>query len=226
MLNWAIRYARVLREVERRAPATICDVGSGARGLAEYLPDRAVIGTDLVFEGPKAPNLVPVVARAEALPFRSSAFDLTVCMDMLEHLPPANRAAAVGEVARITGARAIVAFPSGPRSERADRWKRRLLRRWRFDEPPWLTEHLAERYPSADAMAAAVPSGFSVEKVVRNDNLLVDLAVFAAEYRVPATWVAKAERVRLIQRLSTLLDLPPAYRRMLLVERLQSSRSV
>lgn len=226
MLNWAIRYAPVLREIERTSPATICDIGSGSRGLAEYLPERTVIGTDLVFDGPMAPNLVPVVARAEALPFRTAAFDLTVCMDMLEHLSPEDRPAAVREVARVAGRDALLAFPSGDGAERTDRWKQRLLRRWHFDEPPWLTEHLLERYPSAAAMADALPRHFLVTKVARNDNLLVDLAVFVAEYRIPARWLARVERLPLLRRAQTVLGLPPAYRRMIHAERAQPSRSV
>ena len=219
MLNWAIRYAPILDVIERASPSLICDVGSGSRGLSEYVPGSAVIGTDLVFEGPLAPNLVGVVARAEALPFRTAAFDLTVCMDMLEHLAPADRPAAVAEVARVSKQRAILAFPSGDGSERIDRWKRKLLERWHFDEPPWLTEHLSAPYPPAEAMAAAVPSEFRVTRIGRNDNVLVDLAVFAAEYRVPARWLAKAERVPWIRRAAALLALPPAYRRVIHAER-------
>ena len=52
-----------------------------------------------------------------------------------------------------------------------------------------------------------------------DDNLVVDLAVFAAEYRVPARFVARAERVGWIRRASGLLGLPPAYRRVIHAER-------
>jgi SAM-dependent methyltransferase len=218
-LNWAIRYAPILDVIERTAPALICDVGSGPRGVSEYVPGTMVIGTDLVFEGAMPPNLVAVVARAESLPFRTAAFDLTVCMDMLEHLAPGDRPAAVAEVARISREHAILAFPSGSGSERIDRWKRRLLRRWRFDEPPWLTEHLSAPYPPAEAMASSLPAEFRVTRIGRNDNLVVDLAVFAAEYRVPARLVARAERIDWIRRVSALLGLPPAYRRVIHAER-------
>lgn len=219
MLNWAIRYAPILERVDRLRPRRICDVGSGAHGLAEYAPGRLIIATDIAFSERPAPGVVAVVARAEALPFRRGAFDLTVCADMLEHLDPRDRPAAVAEVLRVSAVEAVLAFPAGRSAEVLDRVKSHLLRRWGFEAPPWLVEHHQHPFPTAALVRAAVPGGFEVA-VQRNDNLLLDLAVFGAEYRIPQRWLQRMEHLPTIRRLSRVMAAPPAYRRVVLARRI------
>jgi SAM-dependent methyltransferase len=85
----------------RVQPGTrVLDVGCGALGLRALEPDLDITGVDLV-ERPDYPG--PFV-RADAtlrLPFASGEFDLVYCSSVIEHVPPARRAAFAAEVRRV-----------------------------------------------------------------------------------------------------------------------------
>ena len=101
-IDWALRYAPILSAIRERRPQTILEVGSGPHGVAYYLRDRRVVGTDIAFGERPLPNLRAVLASAEALPFRDRAFDLVVSSDMMEHLPEQLRERAVRELLRVS----------------------------------------------------------------------------------------------------------------------------
>ncbi|NLF00809.1 MAG: class I SAM-dependent methyltransferase, partial [Anaerolineales bacterium] len=95
--NWAwnidaaVRYGAVISRIQPAdltgRPLRVCDVGCGTRGgFSGYMP-LPVVGVDITF----APHIVrqfplcaPVIASGDALPLPSGAFDLVVCMDVLE----------------------------------------------------------------------------------------------------------------------------------------------
>ena len=63
----------------------VLDVGSGSQGVAVFLRDVEVVGTDLVApKGEIAASRVHV-GDITALPFDDRAFPVTSCVDVLEH---------------------------------------------------------------------------------------------------------------------------------------------
>lgn len=148
MLNHAIRYQPIVRELEQWHALPVLEVGSGPEGLALFWRGP-VVGTDVVFK--RRPLHRAVMASGLCLPFADRSFPTLVSCDMLEHVEPARRGAVVTEMARVAGEQLLLAFPSGPAAAAV------------YDElaaalapslPQWLEEHLANGLPVADEVVA------------------------------------------------------------------------
>jgi SAM-dependent methyltransferase len=123
-----------------------------------------------------------VQADVVALPFRSGAFDLVVSLRLLGHLPPAVRAAALDELARVSRGPLIVACYDST-------WVTRLRRRLgpAARRGAWFAE------PLRSTRAELVARGFRV-------RLALPLLPFLSE-----TWILLLERAAPVA-------LPPAAR--------------
>jgi ubiquinone/menaquinone biosynthesis C-methylase UbiE len=88
----------VRARLDRLAPATrVLDVGCGEGVLVEEYAARLVIeGVDLNYSSARVRQ-----GSALALPFPDASFDVVLCLDVLEHLPHADQAAALGEICRV-----------------------------------------------------------------------------------------------------------------------------
>lgn len=226
MLNWAMRYGPVIEAVDGYGARNLLDVGSGWFGITWYRPGRAV-QTDLRFEGappagPRVGTAAFVAADAAALPFRDDAFDVVVCVDLVEHLPGAARDRAIRELTRVADRAVVVAFPVGESARRVDRLLHRAALVLPGDgPPPWLTEHLAqEEYPDRTTVENALPPGWAISSESGIGNLTAQTAVVLAEM-LPGLrrLTARAgENVRQ-GRLPRWLDRGATYRRMFVLER-------
>jgi len=106
-----------------------------------------VVGVDITF----APHTVrqfplcaPVTASGGALPLPSGAFDLVVCMDVLEHIPREARPWLVDELFRVAGRRGwvFVGAPCGPAVRALESRANQRYRERTGRDHPWLSEHL------------------------------------------------------------------------------------
>jgi hypothetical protein len=217
-LDWALRYAPMV--VRARGSQTILEVGSGPQGLAHYLRDAAVVGTDIAFGEAPAPNLRAVIASAEALPFREAAFDIVVSSDMMEHLPEALRIPALREMLRVAARCALVGFPSGDTARRHDRAVERFARRIGIAQPRWLTEHLQHPYPTSAALLRLPPPSGWRARVLRNTNWRVHLAVvlLGLHWRM-SRLLRGLDRIGLVALLGPLLNRGETYREIIVLER-------
>jgi SAM-dependent methyltransferase len=220
MLNWALRYAPIVRFIRQRRPASVLEVGSGAHGVAHYLPDWPIVGTDIAFAGPRSANLLAVRARAERLPFPDRSFELVLSSDMLEHLAVPDREPALREMLRIATRHVIVGFPSGPHAEQVDR---RIARRLEADGialPGWLTEHFQFPYPEARQFLPLVDRSGCRARVLRNSNSWLHEAVIVREFgRRWARLLASLDSVALVNAFSALLARGPTYREILVIDK-------
>jgi SAM-dependent methyltransferase len=147
---------RRLEQVLATIPRTSAlDVGSASGGATRNLLPRAVsIDIDaaaLALMKRRNADARPVAASAGMLPFRSRAFDVTVCMAVFHHLDDATMHAALAEIARVTADRFV--FIDALRNER--RWLSRLL--WRYDRG---------RHPrTREELLRAIGQAFDVESV-------------------------------------------------------------
>src|SRR5580693_8829494 len=91
------RFFALTRLSER---ARILDVGCGALGLRALEPELDITGVDLA-ERPGYPGPFVRADAAEGLPFADDEFDLVYCSSVIEHVPPARRAAFAAEVRRV-----------------------------------------------------------------------------------------------------------------------------
>ena len=84
----------------RATPIRVLDVGSGPESLTQaFLPSGFDVTAGDVDDFGNA--AIVQLGRGASLPFLDAAFDAVVCMDVLEHIPQADRARFLAELARV-----------------------------------------------------------------------------------------------------------------------------
>lgn len=154
MLNRWVRYSRVQDVLGNENNGLVLEIGSGSIGLGEFFP-LSYIGCDVIFDpAVMAGGLIPVQASGARLPFRDNSFPLTVCLDMLEHVPRAMRRTVVREAFRVTRSTLVLGAPMDPAAGNTDQRLARLYRKRRKSAPLWLDEHIAliDEFPTTEEM--------------------------------------------------------------------------
>jgi SAM-dependent methyltransferase len=82
------------------AGARVLDLGCGVLGLRALEPTLDITGVDIAPQGAYPGPFVQADA-AEGLPFADGEFDLVHCSSVIEHVPPARRAAFAAEARRV-----------------------------------------------------------------------------------------------------------------------------
>lgn len=80
--------------------ARVLDVGCGRIGLRALEPDLDITGVDLAGR-PEYPGPFVRADAAAGLPFADGEFELVYCSSVIEHVPPARRAAFAAEIRRV-----------------------------------------------------------------------------------------------------------------------------
>ena len=96
----ARRHARFFELTRLSAGARVLDVGCGRIGLRALEPALEITGVDLV-ERPDYPGPFVKADASVGLPFADREFDLVYCSSVIEHVPPARRAAFAAEIRRV-----------------------------------------------------------------------------------------------------------------------------
>ena len=131
-------------------PRTVLDAGGVPGLLSRYLPRKAKVVTANV--APPADLLVQGVE----LPVEDDSFDLVTSVDVLEHIPPADRAAFIGELVRAANRRVVLCCPFGSPEHQAGEaqlldWYERVT----GEHHQWLSEHVQNGLPTDDELRAA-----------------------------------------------------------------------
>jgi SAM-dependent methyltransferase len=102
----AARHERFFALARLPEGARVLDVGCGALGLRGLVgggpgePTLDITGVDLA-ERPDYPGPFVRADASAGLPFADGEFDLVYCSSVIEHVPPARRAAFAAEVRRV-----------------------------------------------------------------------------------------------------------------------------
>lgn len=180
MLNWLTRYTPAALAALHDA-GSILDVGCGPHGLACIAPDVPFVGADVAFDGAPAPSMVPVVLEpGPELPFCDDAFDTVLCLDVLEHVPSAQRAPLLCELARVAARRVVLACPTQAAQPLDDLLRARLG----TPQPGWLVEHGECGLPTGEELASLLhacfeDAGFAATPLAMPNDLLCSMIVLA-----------------------------------------------
>ena len=164
----ALRYLPIVESIcAEPFRGLILEVGVNRSGLTTYLR-RPVIGVDCVMGAERAALVTPVLAKGQALPFQSRAFDYTVCMDTLEHIKCFDRNRFLKELIRVTKRRVYIGCPMGLQSEREDHALQQYYWAQKGEPFPFLDEHIANGLPRLETVLAemadiAKDSGRSIQ---------------------------------------------------------------
>ena len=239
MLNHTLRYAPVAALLADAQTGTLLEVGSGGRGLKGYLPaGLQITACDVSFNdyGSKpvgdGRGVRRVLGSVLDLPFEDREFDYVVALDLLEHLPPADRHRATSELRRVTRKRLIVGCPVGSEAELADQNLAQFYRSRGMPLPPWLVEHLDHGLPQPSDLVAGASDDDEV-RVIPNAAIDRQARVIRWESTRIVSWVAiifgtvLAEMIRrpgLLRRTATWIswicagrDREPAYRQIAII---------
>jgi SAM-dependent methyltransferase len=96
----ASRHERFFALTRLQTGARVLDVGCGELGLRALEPELEITGVDL-YQRPHYPGAFVRADAADGLPFTDGEFDLVYCSSVIEHVPPARRAAFAAEVRRV-----------------------------------------------------------------------------------------------------------------------------
>ncbi len=161
-----IRYSPIIAYFRnhRIKEPSILEVGSGSLGVTLFLRAKAT-GLDLNFSGPDLGYLRMVKGDCRTLPFKDSAFDYVICMDMLEHINAQERIQAISGILRVAKKAAFIGFPTGRNAEAAEQDIRDIyeekIKNWKKTEEEkkdfikrslFLLEHKEHELPDTDAV--------------------------------------------------------------------------
>jgi SAM-dependent methyltransferase len=128
------------------APADLVDVGGLPGQLASFLPDTRVLAVNV---DEPADLIVPM----ETLPFTDGTFEAATSLDVLEHVPPADRHRFVGEMLRVTRGRAVLCCPLGsPEHREGEEEIQAWYQSVAGDGHPWLADHLSKGLPTLEEL--------------------------------------------------------------------------
>jgi len=93
-----------------------------------------------------------IAADAARLPLADSSFDFVLCLDTLEHIDPAHRAAVIGELGRVCANKLVIGLPMGAFAAWGDEQYFQYLRSRNVAVPGWLAEHRQMGIPSVGSI--------------------------------------------------------------------------
>jgi len=138
LLNWSLP-----------GPSRLLDVGGYPGRMRAMLPQHEWVICD-----PRVDSSgFQVRGDAAALPFQDQSFDFIVSLDVLEHIAPAQRGAALEEMFRVSRQGLILSFPhKHPLVEAAEQHVREAYFHLHEKEHPWLSEHARYELPDPQAI--------------------------------------------------------------------------
>ncbi len=136
-------------------PGKILDVGGYPGRLKGMLPHHEWVICDLRVDAPGD----QIRGSAIQLPIQDQAFDLSVSLDVLEHIDPKDRPAVLLEMARVSRMGMILTFPTrDPLVEAAEKHVCDTYRRLYEKDHPWLSEHAQYPLPDLDELTGILHS--------------------------------------------------------------------
>lgn len=164
----------------------ILEVGAGGGGIVEaFLGIEQYLGVELLLTDIDCGRLRgrrnSVIANSACLPFRTSSFDVIICVDVLEHLQIEMRHKAIEELKRVTKGALIIHVPCDSEDgEYAasvdDGWLQITLKRILDARDPNIEEHLRLGPVMIESLVQQLPdsSVFAIQQseVWRKHSLL------------------------------------------------------
>lgn len=173
MINWKIRYAKIISENPELFDQDLSalEVGSGNFGISEFLK-RKVTGLEPNFSGEVGKFIEPVTGSILETNFTDMQFDYVICIDVLEHLNHDDRKKALEEMLRIAKKKVLLSFPCGEVAMWGDENYANQLKSFGLALPPWLQEHIENRLPNlVDVTKVIHQTGYQFD-LVGNEGMM------------------------------------------------------
>ena len=195
-LDQLARFDPVMSIVRELDCTALLDVGSGSRGFGALLDDSwtvTAVDTDFTDYGevaaPGGDRIHRITADCRSLPFPDRSHDVVVSIDLLEHIPPEDRASVLSELARVARVRLVIACPVGDTALAADRNLAQYYRRRRLAQPTWLLEHLQNGFPDSTQIVDAL-APFGRVLLQPNENIRARERLLRLQSHRAGNWVS------------------------------------
>jgi len=157
MINSKNRYASIIDQHRDLLDTdmAILEVGSGSSGIARFL-NRKVTCLDSSFPDTLSEWIEPKLGSAVEMPFEDEAFDIVVCVDVVQRLAPQDRVKAIAELIRVARRKIIISCPCGSISTIGERNLAGLFKKFGVSIPPWLADHITNGLPEVEDMMEVI----------------------------------------------------------------------
>lgn len=222
----ALKYAPVVSQIKKRklTNSKILEIGSGSLGITPYLKTQ-IDALDIDFSGPKSGLINKIKVNGERFPFKANTYDVTISVDVLEHIPPTNREKSLSEMMRVTKKLAIIVVPCGPESEEQDK---QLYKYWNkiFNKKnQFLEEHVKNGLPTIDEILVYIDKSKRLLGKNAKVNSYPNLNLFVRNILMK-TWITKNKHIYYLYTKGCLLIVPilkfcnfgKTYRRVFVIE--------
>ncbi|QWD48421.1 DUF4422 domain-containing protein [Polynucleobacter paneuropaeus] len=173
MINWKIRYAKIIKENPElcNSDFSILEVGSGNFGISEFV-QRKITGLEPIFNGEIGKLVEPITGSILQNNFKENEFDFVICIDVLEHLCHDDRKKALHEMLRIAKKKVLLSFPCGEVAMWGDENYANQLKNYGLPLPSWLQEHIENRLPKiVDIVSIINESGYQFS-LIGNEGMM------------------------------------------------------
>lgn len=149
----ALRYYPVVAQIKKAnlANSKILEIGSGSLGITPYIK-KPIDALDVDFSGPKTTLVSRIRGLAEELPFGKNSYDVSIAVDLFEHLKPHRRQAAIDEMLRVTKKLSIIVIPTSEDSQKQDRLFHSVWTKTHNTKNQVLEQHLKYGLPKSNEL--------------------------------------------------------------------------
>lgn len=222
----ALRYLPVVSEIKKAKleDSKILEIGSGSLGITPYF-NKKIEGVDIDFSGPQTEHLVKIKGSAVNLEFRKNSKDVTISVDVIEHIPADLREKAIFDMLKITKKLAIIVVPVGEDSEKQDKELQSHWKKIFSEKNQFLEEHVQNGLPKTDEILVYIDRSLrkldKKAKTTSYPNLNLHIRKF-----VMLAWITKNKLLYYFYLKGLLLFVPilrhanfgKAYRRVFVIE--------
>jgi len=171
-------YDFVLQETNKgdHTSISLLDVGSNGPGFAHYNHFEKVNQYNIdIFPTPQKiqeeyPKVKFITYSGDRLPFIDGLFDIVICVDVLEHIPPGQRKNFILDVIRVSKSFVIFVFPV----KSSEFWEK-ILSLITFRRIKFLEEHITNGLPEEKDFVDVIESDNSIGIIHESGNLNVCL---------------------------------------------------
>ena len=189
----ALRYYPVVEAIKKLKlfDSKILEIGSGSLGIIPYLK-REIDGVDIDFSGPQTKLLKKIKGRANSLPFEKNSYDVTISVDVLEHLNKGERLDAIIEVLRVAKRLAVIVVPTGALAEEQDKKLDEYFFKKFGRRNQYLEEHVSNGLPKTEEVLVFIDQSLRKLNKKAKVESFPNLNLFVREILM-RTWISKSK---------------------------------
>jgi len=189
----ALRYYPVVKAIKKLnlEDSKILEVGPGSLGIIPYLR-REIDGVDIDFSGPRTKLLNKIKGKANNLPFAKNSYDVTISVDVLEHLEKGERQDAIYEILRVAKRLAVIVVPVGELAQEQDKKLDEYFFKKFGRRNQYLEEHVSNGLPKTEEILVFIDKSLRKLNKKAKVESFPNLNLVAREILMK-TWITKSK---------------------------------